>query len=170
MICEKLSSSARERVAEVIGPICSAALQDVFDPSYSLDVTHQQQPSGKWISRLVASDGVVAGNPLTIRGGSVTNVLSTFLPPTIALLRPDLVAPIFAYDEPLVGISGERLRACAEAIYQVTHNPSRPVQILMTTQLTDVWDDLADVRLHLSKQRGKLATAITTRVNTEADL
>lgn len=155
-VCEKLSSSARERVAHVIGPVCSAALRDVFEPSYSLDIVHQQQPSGKYVTRLVASDGEVSGDPMRVRGGSVTNVLGVFLPASFALLRPDLVAPVFSLDEPLSGVSGHRLRSCAEAMYQLTHDPDRPLQIIITTQLTEVWDDLADVRIHVEKKNGKV--------------
>ena len=164
-LCEQLSGSARERVAGVIGPVCTAALQDVFSPSYSLTVQHQQQPSGKYVSRLIAGDGEISGNPLTCRGGSVVNVLNMFIPAAFSLLRPDLVAPIFSFDEPLAGLSAVPLRSAAEALYQLTHDEKRPVQVILTTQIQDGWDDLADYRIHVTKQKdGRVVAKSTARV------
>ena len=169
-VCEQLSSSARERVAGVIGPVCTGALQDVFSPSYSLSVVHQQQPSGKYVSRLVAGDGQITGDVLNVRGGSVANILGMFIPAAVSLLRPDLVAPVFSFDEPLSGVGGAPLRAAAEAIYQLTHDCKRPVQVILTTQINDpaVWDDLCDVRVHVSQTAEGQVTAKSVRRSCEA--
>lgn len=164
-LCQSLTDSARQRVASVVAPVCSAALRDVFEPGYALDVIHTQQPSGKWVSRLVATDGVVSGNPMSVRGGSVTNVLGVFLPAALSLLRPDLIRPFFALDEPLGGVSGTRLDSAAAAVYALTHDNAHPVQIILTTQATNVWDDLADVRVHVTKNHsnGVVDVAVTQR-------
>jgi len=169
-LCEHLTDSARERVAAVIGPLCTAALRDVFDPSYKLEVAHQQQPSGKWISRLVASDGMVSGNPMSVRGGSVVNVLGVFLPAAFALLRPDLIRPFLSLDEPLSGVSGERLRAAAESIYQITHDPEHPLQIIITTQMGSEFADLADVCLYVHKAKNGEVEVDVKHNNVEEEL
>ncbi|MHB8994587.1 MAG: hypothetical protein ACYC63_04980 [Armatimonadota bacterium] len=162
-LCEQLSGSARERVAGVIGPVCTAALQDVFSPAYSMEVTHQQLPSGKYVSRLVAGDGMISGNPMTVRGGSVVNVLSMFLPATFSLLRPDLVAPVFSFDEPLSGVGGLRLRAALEALRQITHDDKHPLQIILTTQIQEGWEDLADSHVHVSRDGAGITATSTNR-------
>lgn len=153
-LCESLTTSLKGRVAGVIGPVCSAALRDVFGPGYALEVESLQQPSGKCVSRLVATDGELRGNPMKVRGGSVVSILSVFLPIAISLLRPELVQPFFVLDEPLGALSGEPLRAVAETLKQVTGAEENPVQVVIVSQLTEgVWGDLADVQVHLSKTK-----------------
>ena len=163
-LCESLTDSARERVAHVIGPVCSAALRDVFDSTYSLDVLHTQQPSGKYVSRLVvASDGETGGNPMSVRGGSVVGVLSIFLPAAVSLLRPDLVQSWFSLDEPCGMLGGARLRSCAEAVRQLTSDKDRPLQVILTTQQFAEWDGLCDVHVHLVKDKSGDVVAKITR-------
>lgn len=169
-VCEALTNSARERVASVIGPVCGAALRDVFEPGYDLEILSTQQPSGKYVSRLIATDGVVSGNPMAVRGGSVTGVLGIFLPAAVALLRPDLVQPWFSLDEPVGMLSGERAKRCAEAVYQLCHDPDRSLQIILTTQDPEPWEGLADVRVHVVKEGDRTVAKVTHRASEDDEL
>ena len=164
-LCQSLTDSARQRVASVVAAVCSAPLPGVFQPGYALDVVHAPQPHRRRVSRVLGTDRVVSGNPMSVRGGSVTNVLGVFLPAALSLLRPDLIRPFFALDEPLGGVSGTRLDSAAAAVYALTHDNAHPVQIILTTQATNVWDDLADVRVHVTKNHsnGVVDVAVTQR-------
>jgi len=114
---------------------------------------------------------VVSGNPMSVRGGSVTGVLGIFLPAAVSLLRPDLVQPWFSLDEPVGGLGGIRLRSCAEAVWQLTHDPGRPLQVILTTQEGEPWRDLADVHVHISKNKeGEVEARVTQKASEEEEL
>lgn len=164
-LCEQLTVSLKGRVSEVISPICGAALRDVFGPTYDFVVESLQQPSGKCVSRLVATDGELRGNPMKVRGGSVVSILSLFLPIAISVLRPEAVQPFFILDEPLGALSGEPLRAVAETLKQVSSDEDNPLQVVIVSQLTEgVWEDLADVQVHLKKNRSGKINVETKRL------
>jgi hypothetical protein len=146
----RLTSETRERVSSMFSAIGTAALEATFGPAASFSVEFDESTDAK-IRRatLVASDGIVSGDPTEKSGNSVSSVLSTLLRMAVIIIHPRLRNLLVA-DEPLYGIDPSR-HGVVVAVHKDLVQGHGLQEIIISHDAADELADAADVVIEVSR-------------------
>lgn len=116
VLLQALGERQRERLRELLEPLCTAALQDIYGDDSSFALRFRSTESGRHRADMVTSAGNFTGRPQGTDGGSVTEILSIVLRLSVLMMYYPRLSPVLVLDEPLSALDDDRVPALAAFI------------------------------------------------------
>lgn len=114
-----LGARQRDTLQQMVEPLCTSALQDIFGPEAEFKLEFSQTSSGRYKASIRTRAGEFLGPPAATDGGSVCEILSVVLRIAFLMMHHPRLSPVLVLDEPLGNLDEEKVPAFAAFLEDV---------------------------------------------------
>ena len=117
-----LGEHQRTAIKQLIEPLCTDAMRDIFGPEAEFQLNFTQTESGRYKATIMTRAGDFLGPPKDTDGGSVCEILSVVLRIAFLMIHYPRLSPVLVMDEPLGNLDEEKVPTFGAFLQQVCHN------------------------------------------------